>query len=362
MKYTKEELNLEKGLKTEWIITNGIGGYASSTIIGANTRKYHGLLVAALTPPARRHVLLSKLDEAIRIGENQYPLYTNVCKNYISEGYKSQISFEKDVIPTFTYEIGGILITKQIVMEYGKNTVCILYTIKNSEKDIKLILSPVMNFRDFHTMKTNHEFKVHEKIEDRKVRVTIDDNKVTPIYIYTNEGNYIEHKNDIFRQMFYIEEEKRGFYPEENHVVVGRYEINIEPHEEKEISFICSLEENIEEVNVPKLIQKEIKRVNKIVKDSKLVKKTVDTEKKQENELIETLVKATDAFVVYREFTRLHTIIAGYHWFLDWGRDALIAFEGLTLKTRRYDIAKEILLTFTRDIKFGLVPNRLLRL
>ena len=100
----------------------------------------------------------------------------------------------------------------------------------------------------------------------------------------------------------------------------------------KEISFICSLEENIEEVNVPKLIQKEIKRVNKIVKDSKLVKKTLDTEKKQENELIETLVKATDAFVVYREFTRLHTIIAGYHWFLDWGRDALIAFEGTNFK------------------------------
>lgn len=357
MQYTKEDLTLEKGLKKEWLIGNGIGGYASTTIIGANTRKYHGLLVAALTPPARRHVLLSKVDEALTVEEKQYPLYTNVCKNYISEGYQKQISFEKDIIPTFVYEVEGVIITKQIVMEYGKNTVCILYTIKNGEKNVKLTLAPIMNYRDFHTMTTKHNFKINQKIENRKVRVTIDDNKTMPIYMIASEGNYIEHKNDIFKSMFYIEEEKRGFYPEEDLAVVGRYEINIQPKEEKEISFICSLEDNIDEINTKEVIQKEIKRVDKIVKESKLIKRSTDVEKKKENEMIATLVKATDTFIVYREFTRLHTVIAGYHWFLDWGRDALIAFEGLTLRTKRYKIAKEILLTFTRDIKFGLVPN-----
>ena len=88
MKVTKENLNLENGLKREWLLTNGIGGFASSTIIGANTRKYHGLLIAALTPPARRYLILSKVDESIQVGDKKYELYTNVEENYISQGYK----------------------------------------------------------------------------------------------------------------------------------------------------------------------------------------------------------------------------------------------------------------------------------
>ena len=84
-------MNLESGLNKEWLITNGIGGYAYSTILGCNTRKYHGLLVASLTPPARRHVILSKLDEALEIDNKEYQLYTNMCKNYISEGYKNLV-------------------------------------------------------------------------------------------------------------------------------------------------------------------------------------------------------------------------------------------------------------------------------
>ena len=95
MEFTKEDLNLENGLEKEWLITNGIGGYSSSTIIGANTRKYHGLLVAPLTPPARRFLILSKLDESIEINEKKYDLYTNICKEYISRGYEYQEEFRK---------------------------------------------------------------------------------------------------------------------------------------------------------------------------------------------------------------------------------------------------------------------------
>ena len=99
MRFTKRDLSLEKGLEKEWIITNGIGGYSSSTVIGANTRKYHGLLVAPLTPPARRYVILSKVDESIQIGQNHYDLFTNVGKNYISQGYQYLESFEKEYYP-----------------------------------------------------------------------------------------------------------------------------------------------------------------------------------------------------------------------------------------------------------------------
>ena len=204
MKYGKKYMNLEKGLQTEWLITNGIGGYSSSTIISANTRRYHGLLIASLTPPARRFVILSKLDESIIIDKNKYNLYTNVGKEYLSEGYKYQKEFEKNEIPIFTYEIKDVKIEKTICMDYGKNTVVVLYKIKNGNSSSKLILSPVMNFRDFHQMTTNHNFYLKQIVSRDKVRIEIDGNANAPIYIHCSEGNYIMHENDEFKNMLFV--------------------------------------------------------------------------------------------------------------------------------------------------------------
>ena len=354
MKITKENLNLENGLEREWIITNGIGGYSSSSIIGANTRKYHGLLVAALTPPARRFLILSKLDESIEVRGKKYNLYTNIGKEYISKGFEYQESFEKDYVPTFKYKIGKIEIEKTICMEYGKNTVGIYYKIKNGPTKAKLTLAPVINFRDFHTVNTDHIFKLKQNINENKVRIEVDENSYTPIYINLSEGIYIKHENDIFRDMFYIEEEKRGFIADENHAVPGRYEVEIKAREEKEISFVCSLEENIDEINVKDLIIKEEKRLNTVIEDSELIKEDMKPAKK---ELIKTFLIATDNFVVKRYSFGLYTLIAGYPWFLDWGRDALISLEGILLITKRYDVAKDVIRTMVRDVKYGLVPN-----
>ena len=360
MKYNKKYMSLEEGLKREWLITNGIGGYSSSTIIGCNTRKYHGLLVAPLTPPARRFVILSKVDEALEIENKNIPLYTNMCKNYISEGYKNLDSFEKDYFPIFTYKVDGIEIKKIICMEYGKNTVCIYYKIKNGKKDVKLKLAPIVNFRDFHTMSINHTYNVIQNIKNNKVKLLIDNNITTPVYMNVTDGKYIEHQNDYFKNMYYIEEEKRGFYPEEDLYVPGRYEIDIKSKEEKEICFTCSLEENIEEIDVKKIINNEIERIGNSIIKSQLIDIKKETSSKKDKEYREFITKyiiATDNFIVNRPTFNLHTIIAGYPWFLDWGRDSMIAFEGLLLISRRFDIAKEVLLTFIRDIKFGLVPN-----
>ena len=358
MEFTKESLNLENGLDKEWLITNGIGGYSSSSIIGANTRKYHGLLVASLTPPGRRFLILSKLDESIEVRGKKYDLYTNIGKEYISKGFKYQESFKKDIIPTFTYKIGKIEITKKICMDYGKNTVGVYYKIKNGGYKAKLTLAPIINFRDFHTVNTDHVFNVKQISKENKIRISIDENSYTPIYINLSEGTYIPHENDSFNNMFYIEEEKRGFIAEENHAVPGRYEVDIKAREEKEISFICSLEENIDEIDVKNLIKKEEKRINEIYKNSGLVKEKVASKKtEKENELIKTFLRATDNFVVNRHSFGLHTLLAGYHWFLDWGRDALISFEGILLIPKRFDIAKELLKTGIRDVKYGLVPN-----
>ena len=354
MKITKESLSLEEGIKKEWIITNGLGGYASSTVIGINTRKYHGLLVAPVTPPARRYLILSKLDESIKIDDKVYPFYSNIGKDYISKGYIYQESFEKEILPKFTYKIEDTVIEKTICMEYGKNTVGVYYKIKNGDKDAVLTLAPVINFRDFHSMNTSHTFNLKERINDKKIRIVVDDYIQTPIYMHISEGDYIEHKDDTFFNMFYIEEEKRGFYPEENHIVPGRYEIKIEANEEKEISFVCSFEENIEEIDVKNLIENEEKRVTQMIEKTGLLKNQKNSKKEK---LVKELIIATDNLIVYRPSFALHTIIAGYHWFLDWGRDTLIAFEGLLLKQKRFDIAREVLKTMIRDIKYGLVPN-----
>ncbi len=335
-------------------------GFCSSTIIGANTRKYHGLLIAPLTPPARRYLILSKLDEAVIIDGKEYGLYTNIGKNYISKGYKYQELFKKEYIPIFTYKVKDVTITKMICMEYGKNTVGVYYKIKNDGNEAKLTIAPLLNFRDFHSMSTNHNFELKQIINKNKVKVVIDKNAAYPIYMKMSEGIYIEHKNDTFNNMFYIEEEKRGFYPEENHTVSGVFEIEIPKKAEKEISFVCSFEENIDQINVKKLIENEIVRQNEIYNKSLLIdnRKEKKTKKQlEEEQLIKDFITATDNFVVYRPSFRLHTLLAGYPWFLDWGRDSLISFEGLLLVTKRFDIAKEVLQTLVRDIKFGLVPN-----
>lgn len=354
MKY--ENLEFEKALKQDWIITNGLGGYSSSSILGINTRKYHGLLVAPLNPPGNRNLILSKVDESFESGGQEYPIYSNIGKDYISKGYQHLKAFEKEYIPIFTYEVDGAIIKKYICMEYGKNTVCVLYNIKNNEKRTKFKIAPIVNFRDFHTTTPNAEFNLKQEIKDTKVKMIINNQGQTPIYMKTSEGKYIEHFNDTFRNMYYLEEEKRGQGAEENLAVPGVFEIKLRANEEKFITFICSLEENIDELDGKNIINKEIVRITSNLYDSYLL----DT-KKEYSDKYKTLMRdyiiASDNFVVYRPAFALYTIIAGYPWFLDWGRDALISFEGIVLIPRRFQIAKEVLLTFIRDIKYGLVPN-----
>ena len=358
MKFAKDDLKLEEALKKEWIITNGIGGYASSTILGANTRKYHGLLVAPIIPPAKRTLILSKLDESIEIDGRKHELFTNIGKNYISQGYKYQQSFIKEYMPIFAYKVEDTEITKVVCMEYQKNTVGVLYKIRNGKSKAKLILAPIMNYRDVHGINKNHMFELMQRQKGRKVEIKIDGGK--PVYMNISDGNYIEHHNDTFFNMFYIEEEKRGFEPEENHTVPGRYEIEIEPNEEKEISFICSLEENIEELDIRTIITNEIVRYGEMFIKTELINNRKENKTESEIEkdkLVKSFLIAGDNFIIQRPLFNTYSIIAGYPWFLDWMRDTLIAYEGLLLIPKKYEIARKVLETCVRDMKFGLIPN-----
>lgn len=355
MKYCDINNNIKQSLKRDWIITNGIGGFCSQSQLGCNTRKYHGLLVAPLTPPARRFLILSKLDESIETNGKKYNLFTNIANGDISEGYKYLKEFKKEYIPIYTYQVEGIIIKKFICMQYGKNTVVVLYRVQNQNTETKLTLAPVVNFRDFHTINNNHHFEAIQSHLNTKVKVILDGNTSTPIYMNCSEGKYLKHIDDTFYNMYYPREEERGFCAEENHYVPGVYNINLAPNEEKDITFVCSLEENIDEIDGIDIINKEVIRLSEIIYDSNILQ---DRKMNDENlPILKTLVMASDNFIVNRPSFNLHTIIAGYPWFLDWGRDSLISFEGLLLSTKRYELAKEVLLTNIRDIKFGLVPN-----
>ena len=353
MKISKKDLDLKSGIAKEWVITNGLGALCSSSILGANTRRYHGLLVAPLLPPAKRYLILSKVDESIKIGDESFNLYTNVCENYISDGYKYLESFEKEYIPIFKFKVDDVKITKKISFVYGKNIVVVTYKVENKSKPAKLVLTPILGFRDFHQLHSENSFELKQKIDKSKVRVEINGNGSTPIYMFVKDANYIEHYNDVFRNMYYLKEEERGFYPMENLSVPGRFEIDILPNEIKEITFVCSLEDNIEEIDGRIVIENEIKRLDKIIEDTNLIK----NKDKKYDEFLKTLIIEADSFVIDRPNFRTHSMLAGIPWFLDWGRDAFIAYEGIFLVTKRFELAKEILLTFTRDIKFGLVPN-----
>ena len=354
MKYCDINDNLKKALERDWIITNGIGGFASCSMLGVNTRRYHGLLVAPLLPPAKRTLLVSKIEESIIIDNEEYSFSSDVANDELTEGFKYLVDFRKDFVPIFTYYVENILIKKYIVMDYRQNTTCVTYVVKNSNKKSTLKLTPLINFRDFHGINSDHDYDLEQrKISGNKIEFIVDNNVDYPFYIRCNEGKYFKNV-DTYYNMYYEKESERGFYPYENQLMPGSFEINLESNEEKIIDVVCSTNKDIDDVVGINLINDQIKRVSEIISDSKLLKKT-DSE--EESYLKQNLIQAADEVTIYKPNIKSHSVIAGYPWFLDWGRDTMIAYEGLFLITKRYKIAKEIILTFMKDIKEGLVPN-----
>lgn len=358
----------------EWLITNGIGGFASSTDFGGmNTRRYHGLLIASLNPPGERKLILSKVDESIEIDGQKFDLFTNDVNNEIQSGHKYLKKFEKEMIPIYTYNVNGVTIEKSICMIYGKNAVVIVYKIANKKAKTKLKLTPLINFRDFHAENHEMNFNYSELSGSDKCQIQFKD-QLPKINIGVKNSKYHKYNNNIFYNMHYKVEEERGFDCLENHLVPGTFEIEIKPNEDKVITFICALDESedmkfndITDIDGEQIIKNEITRLKAEIKYTKLLiptkagatenKKVNEIDIELYNELVKKFIIASDNFIVYRKSRNLHTTVAGYPWFLDWGRDSFISFEGLLLITKRFDIAKEVLLTFAEKVKDGLIPN-----
>lgn len=335
----------KQGIQKEWLLTNGIGGFASSTIIGANTRRYHGMLIASLNPPVKRHLILSKLDESIEINDISYNLSSFQTPGFVMRGYYHLQHVSIDPLPVFTYNVADIFIQKRLGMVHGQNTTVIVYRIINGVKPCKLKLTPLLNFRDYHNNSNRQHMNFKETYEKNTVIVKTPDPEVE-IRIFHSDGRFVDIDNCYFTDMQYEKENERGLHSIEDHYIAGYFEIDIKPGEMKNITVITTCENKICTTDGISLIEKEKYRLKSIADKSGY-----------KDEFARILVMASDDFIVNRKSTNSKTIIAGYPWFADWGRDTMISFTGLTLYTKRYNDAKEILYTFAKYVKDGLIPN-----
>lgn len=337
--------NYEQGITREWLLTNGIGGFASSSVTGTNTRRYHGLLVASLRPPVERHLILSKIDETLYIGNNVHELYSHEAGGSIMNGFKYEQRFVLDPLPVFTYSIEDVLIEKTICMVCGENTTIILYRIKNGGSSIKLRLTPLVNFRDYHHTSSRWHMQFTQQPQDNSTSIK-PYGLNTDIKISCNDGVFHALEDGWFYNMNYALERERGLDAAEDHYIPGSFEVEVDRWEEKYVTVTATVEKDINYKDGREIIEDEKNRLNKLVKNAGY-----------KDEFAAALVVAADQFIVHRQSTDAKTVIAGYPWFTDWGRDTMIAVSGLTLASKRFDDAQQILYTFSKYVKYGLVPN-----
>jgi predicted glycogen debranching enzyme len=335
--------DLDKALTREWLETNGLGGLASSTIVGLNTRRYHGLLTAALRPPVGRFVLLSKLEETLIVGGRRVELSANQYPGVVHpQGHQYLTQFRLDPFPVFTYEVEGIEIEKSVFMVHGENTTVVQYKLAGDHRESPLLeLRPLIAFRDYHS--TTHENNaINAQVRTETGLATLMPYQGLPALHFAHNAEQLDATGHWYRNFEYRVERERGLGFVED--LFNPFVVTFDLSQRAPAAIIASTERR--DVNrVAEYIQTEINR-----------RQTVLAAAPSDDECVRDLVAAADQFIVARGEQK--TIVAGYHWFTDWGRDTMIALPGLTLVTGRADIAKSVLLAFARHVDRGMLPNR----
>jgi len=337
----------ETGIQREWIITNGLGGYASSTMIGANTRTYHGLLVAALTPPIRRILMLSSIDEEIRIGDTIHQLASHRYQGAIyPEGFRYIKKFQVDPFVRTTFEVEGMIIEKEVFMPHGHNMTIISYEITNPGDSTEIRLYPLVNMRSIHstTRSNDLEFKLKELDYGVMISTSDPDKDIPPLFLQLDGGQFVEDGKWYYNFEYDMERFRGQPYLEDNYNP-GFFSIDVGPGISKFNLVASTRHQNVH--NIENFRKSELDRIQELLTRSEIT-----------DEFALKLVQASDSFLVHRNSTDSTSVIAGYHWFSDWGRDAMISLPGLTLVTKRFDEARQIFLTFARYCKDGQLPNR----
>ncbi len=335
----------------EWLVTNGLGGFASATVGGANTRRYHGLLVAALRPPVERTVMVAKLDARVHHGGQTFELATNeyLDGTITPHGYRNLYSFElQGQLPVWTWLVGDALIEQRVWMAHGSNTTYVSYTLRRGSDPVALEVQPLCTHRDYHSQHRGHrdsrvnpcaggfEVIAYEGARGYRILLESGDYEILPEW----------HWN--FRHRV---ESERGLDEAEDLFRPALIRLQLQPGKSQTIILTA---EPGEPVPSTQSLECEMARQLELA--------TRNTTDKTSAEWIGQLKLAADQYIVERRDGQGnalgHTVIAGYPWFSDWGRDTMIALPGLTLSTGRYDIAASVLRTFARFVSEGMLPNR----
>jgi predicted glycogen debranching enzyme len=336
--------------RNEWLETNGLGGWSGSTLCGCNTRRYHGLLMAAVKPPADRMLLVSKLEETVVVSDTRYELGTNDYGVVVSpSGFQYLRSFKKDPFSEWIFEMAAVRIQKSITMVHGENTTLIRYEILEAALPFEMEFLPLIAARGYHELQhaTNNIFW------DTQFENGIFHNRpfdgAPDIYI-SIPGSAYNKTDQWFYHFNYAVEKYRGLDFEEDLFNHGLFRVSLKQGDVLEI--IVSTE-NPAARDFKVLFESERQRKSVLIQENN-------------NELFNQLSLAADQFIVQRNMPAhgsdepviLKTVIAGYHWFTDWGRDTMISLPGLCLATGRYDDAKKIISVFGKSVSMGMLPNR----
>ena len=338
--------NLSEGIEREWLIANGIGGFANTSITGNNSRVHSAYLVAALNPPVDRINILTNVSESINVDKIIYDLASQqfVGKEEDS-GYKKLEAFEFDVIPKFIYQIQDIRIVKTVSMDYGHNTTAICYKVWNGSSKISFSVTPEFALRD-NGQANDGEDDIDASWEKGNNTCVISNNNDSryKVYFKYSAGEIKERDKDLLyvRDKYMAIDSRNGFEGSDTTYTPFDISFEMESGEYKEFYLVCSLEDV--ELSGFDIEEQYVKRGRELIAN-------------MPDSFSARLALSADTFIVDRDSTKLKTILAGFPWFTDWGRDTMIALQGLGLCTGRYEDTRQILLSFSKYLKDGLIPN-----
>ena len=323
---------------------NGLGGYCCHSVINSSHRKHYGYLVASLKSPVLRMLLLTRINESIQIGNNLHDLEAQEYVSVRKEGNKYLDEFYFNYIPTFHYSVEGVTIKKRMSPMYKSNTVAITYEIL-SRVDATLYLEPLFNYREHGFASTCDDLKFSESNKSGVITLIPDKNPDIKIKFAYSVGVAIPNDDKITEGLCYGYDMENGDSSVDHHYKPYKIKVELKANEVKLVGCVCTID-RLPKTDAFGLIIDYEARLDRIIRQAKL-----------KDSLATDLVVSADIFICDRASTGLKTILAGLPWFTDWGRDTMLSFTGLTLVTRRFKEAKEILKSFSMYEKDGLIPN-----
>ena len=334
--------NLDRALSFEWLETNGRGGFSSSTVAGANTRRYHALLLTARQPPSERFVLVNHLDEWVDVEGRSIPLSTNCYPGAVHpDGYKTCTSFTADPWPTWTYDCAGAVIQREILCVQGRDLVIVRWRmLTNTNAAVTLRVRPMLSGRDYHS--THHEnLGLDGSCSESPQLVSWQPYHDLPAVRAFHSGGY-RHEPQWFRQVQFPVERQRGLDHAEDWWSPGEFTYVLRAEEPATLAFT---NEPVAHLDIGVFIAKEEQRRAKL-----------EGAAPTSDPLTHQLWLAAERYLSERGSRQ--TVIAGYPWFTDWGRDTFISLPGLCLATGRHEVAWQVIESFAAHVSEGMVPNR----